>query len=189
MPFPWVMGLGIPHRQGKTQSGNCAPQTRFRSLVPTPDHPTHPTAMPSGPYLSARCGSGGYGRSRGCATRLGHFMGWQEPVGSRARGSGHPIGHLPALGTHGWVTRWGSPVGHWDHPLHFMLPSAFTLFTLIIFYCHRELTRLSIPIPLWDLPAARGQPQSGAICPHLFLERPRSPGMALPAPGVGFALP
>lgn len=95
IPFLWVMELGIPHGQGKTPRGNCAPQTQFGGLVPVPEHPTHPTAVPLGPYLSAWCGSGGYGRSRGCATRPGHFMGRQGPAARGAGGSGHPTGHLP----------------------------------------------------------------------------------------------
>lgn len=110
--------------------------------MPAPEHPTHPAAVASGLYLSAWCGSGGYGGSRGCATRLGHFMGWRGPAGRRARGSGHPTGHLPALGTHRWVIRGGSTVGHWISPrliscCHRPSPYLPRLF----FYCHRELPR------------------------------------------------
>lgn len=129
---PQFPSLGIPKGWGQPQVtptvschspglwGWASPMDRGRpqwELCPTdPVWGSATCALPSGPYLSAWCGSGGYGRSRGCATRLGHFMGQQGPVGRRARGSGHPTGHLPALGTHGCVTRRGSTLGHCISP-------------------------------------------------------------------------
>lgn len=95
-PLPLCDSAGHPHGEGKSPSGISAPLTPFGGLVPTPEHPTHPTA--TGPYLSAWCG--GYGGIRGCATPLGHFMGQQGPAGRRMSSELTP----------------GGTVGHWVPP-------------------------------------------------------------------------
>lgn len=95
-PLPLGDSAGHAHGEGKSPSGISAPLTPFGGLVPTPEHPTHPTA--TGPYLSAWCG--GYGGIRGCATPLGHFMGQQGPAGGRMSSE---------------LTR-GVTVGHWVPP-------------------------------------------------------------------------
>lgn len=176
--FPQVMGLGIPYGQGKTPVGISAPQTQFGGLVPTLEHPTHPMATAPGPYLGARCGGGGYGRSRGCSTHLNHFMGRRGPAGRRVRGSGCPAGHLPVPGTHQWATRRGNVAGRWLPPPWLAAPHATAglhLICLNYFFiassrCCWELARhrLSIPFPPHPSgdPPARGQPWGQAICPH-----------------------
>lgn len=84
-------GVGfLPHRAGL---GAWHPHWH---LPPTP------TAVAPGPYLGARCG--GYGRSRGCAKRLDHFMGQQGPAGGGAR-SGPPRA-TPTRGPPGGEVPW-----------------------------------------------------------------------------------
>lgn len=161
-----------PHGQGKTPRGNCAPQTQFGGLVPVPEHPTHPTAVPLGPYLSAWCGSGGYGRSRGCATRPGHFMGRQGPAARGAGGSGHPTGHLPVQ----------------VRTLHLPSISCCHLIYLIFFffYCHQELTKHRAEHPRPSSPLV-GPASSSGITPersHLspsVLGEAKTPGDDFPS--------
>lgn len=150
--FPQVMGLGIPHGQGKTPTGISAPQTRFGGLVPAPEHPTHPTATTLGSYLGARCSGGSYGRSRGCATHPNHFMGWRGPAGRRVTGSVHPpAGHPSAPGTHRWVTRQGRTVDTLAPPTPAHSPACCRqpspYLPRLFFYCRQSVSSGSCRAP------------------------------------------
>jgi len=136
--------------KGRTPAGISAPRTQSGGQVPAPEHPTHPTATAPGPYLGAP--RGGYGRSRGCATRPGHCMGRRGPAaeGERVRSLrwGPPRPGDPLVGDQAGMLG-GTPAPLTRHNaaslhlicLHYFFPASSR--------CHRELARhwLSIPFP------------------------------------------
>lgn len=139
-PCPYVMGLGGEH----PKVGFLPHRPRLGAWHPHRCLPPTPAAVAPGPYLGARCG--GYGRSRGCATRLDHFMGRRGPAGGGAR-SGPPRA-APTRGPPGRDVPWDAgSSGHGSQPLGRLAaeargpsraaphaaPPAVTLFASVIF--------------------------------------------------------
>lgn len=170
-PCPYVMGLGGEH----PKVGFLPHRPRLGAWHPHRCLPPTPAAVAPAPYLGARCG--GYGRSRGCATRLDHFMGRRGPAGGGAR-SGPPQA-APTRGPPGRDVPWDAgSSGHGLQPLGRLAaeargpsraaphaaPPAVTLFASVIF----------------SLPAAGGFGSRPAL-PRGAVRSTTSPG----SPGTG----
>lgn len=121
MPFPWVVGLGIPHGQGKTPSGNCAPQARFGGLVPAPEHPTPRQGRALGSLPQCLVWQRWLRQEQGLCHPPASLHGPAGTCGQEGKRVRAPTD--PALGTQGWVTRRGSTVGHWISPPSHAAPS------------------------------------------------------------------